>query len=335
MADTAITVGAHWHNIAQRAYPKPAVSVEHVYLAESDTWPRYMDRCVVLLDNGWRVVLKVKWRRGQDTPPGVLDGVDYLAALAHLLDEWAVVLDNPRAILTMGNEPNWSELGGSEPVPPATVADLFNGPEWPGSFVNTVRHFCPDAKVWVPPVGPFAPYCPPHLLPTAGAIESSPWSAYAHDLYWRVNANPLRPDGGLVHTYGRTGVDGKANRRAKEPWTDVRDSHGWRWGSNVVDTWMECLDKALRKGHGIPWGIAETNTFTDAHSSQSYPPGWLPQLVDRLGTMTHPPEFVAWFVDQDLDGGWADESLTAGKGTIGKLAAANRDFEALTDSTLA
>ena len=27
-----ITVGAHWHNIAQRTYPEPAVSVEHVYI---------------------------------------------------------------------------------------------------------------------------------------------------------------------------------------------------------------------------------------------------------------------------------------------------------------
>ena len=48
-----------------------------------------MDRCDVLLENGWRVVLKVKWRRGQDTPPTLLDGADYLAGLAHLLDEWA------------------------------------------------------------------------------------------------------------------------------------------------------------------------------------------------------------------------------------------------------
>ena len=35
----SITVGAHWHNIAQRTYPEPAVSVEHVYIAEPETWP--------------------------------------------------------------------------------------------------------------------------------------------------------------------------------------------------------------------------------------------------------------------------------------------------------
>ena len=95
-----------------------------------------MDRCDVLLDNGWRVVLKVKWRRGQDTPSGYLDGSDYLASLAHLLHGWAHVLDTPRTILTMGNEPNWQAPGGSVSVPPGIVAALFNGPGWPGSFMR-------------------------------------------------------------------------------------------------------------------------------------------------------------------------------------------------------
>ena len=128
-----ITVGAHWHNIAQRTYPEPAVSVEHVYIDDPSTWPEYMERCRVLLENGWRVVLKCKWRRGQDTPPTLLAGVHYLAGLADLLDKWADVLNSPRAILTMGNEPNWQEPGGALPVPPATVAALFNGPAGRGA----------------------------------------------------------------------------------------------------------------------------------------------------------------------------------------------------------
>ena len=330
-----ITVGAHWHNIAQRTYPEPAVSVEHVYIAEPEDWPQYMERCRVLLENGWRVVLKVKWHPRQDTPPKLLDGTDYLSGLAHLLSVWHSVLNSPRTILTMGNEANWQAPGGSQPVPPATVAALFNGPGWPGSFIETVKHFCGEAQVWVPPVGPFAPYCPPHLLPTAGAIESSPWSAYAHDLYWRLFTSQCiePPDGVLVHAYGRTGVDGSFNGDGMEPLMNVRDDHGWRWGSNVVETWLECLELVTGVGHELPWGIAETNTFTDAPSSRSYPVGWLPRFVEVLSAEANPPEFVAWFVDQDLSGGnWADESLSDG---VGRMADAERDFEALTGSTLA
>ena len=269
------------------------------------------------------MVLKIKWRRGQDTPVTLLAGADYLAGLAHLLYEWDEVLDTPCTILTMGNEPNWQAPGGSVSVPPAIVAALFNGPGWPGGFVETVKHFCHGAQVWVPPVGPFAPYKPPRVnaKPTC---ESSPWARYAWQLYAAINAGDSRqrPDGILLHAYGRTGVDGSFNGDGMEPSTNVRDDHGWRWGSNVVDTWLECLDGAIGAGHAMPWGIAETNTFTDAPSSRSYPVGWLPQFVTVLEALPHPPEFVAWFVDEDLSGGnWADESLSDG---VGRMANAER-----------
>ena len=188
--------------------------------------------------------------------------------------------------------------------------------------------------MWVPPVGPFAPYKPPRVnaKPTC---ESSPWARYAWQLYAAINAGDSRqrPDGILLHAYGRTGVDGSFNGDGMEPSTNVRDDHGWRWGSNVVDTWLECLDGAIGAGHAMPWGIAETNTFTDAPSSRSYPVGWLPQFVTVLEGKPHPPEFVAWFVDEDLSGGnWAGESLSDG---VGRMANAERDFETLTGSTLA
>ena len=212
-------------------------------------------------------------------------------------------------------------------MPPATVAALFNGPGWPGSFIETVKHFCGEAQCWVPPVGPFAPYAPKHLPPMPDAVEASPWARYAWQLYTAIDAGDhwQRPDGVLVHAYGRTGVDGTFNGDGMEPSTNVRDDHGWRWGSNVVDTWLECLDLATGVGHALPWGIAETNTFTDAPSSRSYPVGWLPRFVEVLSGKPHPPEFVAWFVDQDLSGGdWAGESLSDG---VGRMANAERDFE--------
>ena len=86
-----------------------------------------------------------------------------------------------------------------------------------------------------------------------------------------------RPDGVLVHAYGRTGVDGTFNGDGMEPLMNVRDDHGWRWGSNVVETWLECLELVLGFGHEFPWGIAETNTFWAREC-----PGLIPAEVSAI-----------------------------------------------------
>lgn len=324
-------LGVHFWNPARSpGYPVPSQFVEHVYThphGEHDThhWRHEAARCSILRDAGHRVLLKVKYRVGIDQP-GTEEELDaYLQAFKDLAPLFGGIG------VTFGNEPNWRRSEAIDPsVNPAWMARAFNGYGTdsgnPWNALQVWRtHAGGKCRYYLTPTGPFAPRQADN--PT-DKVEASPWAQYSAE-FWRYcreaarGAWSRRFQGVAIHAYARVGADGQVNGGKLEPWQDIRDGHGWRWGSNVLDTWHETL--RLTGLGRKPVVIAEYNGRTDGRSSENYPNGLLPNaFAYACAVFGKRLEGLAWFVDLNGDGYWREEALAD---RVGRMAEADNDFK--------
>ena len=323
-------LGVHfWDPARTPGYPVPTLFVEHVYThphGDHDPahWNAMAGRCTALRDAGHTVLLKVKYRVGIDQPRNDDELNEYLHGLEALAPQFGGIG------VTFGNEPNWKRNVDDDPsVSPAWMARVFNGYGTdPGSPWNALQvwrtHAGGRCRYYLTPTGPYAPRSAD--VATEG-VERSPWAQWTAE-FWRYSREAARVpwsrrfDGVVLHAYARVGPDGRANGGKLEPWRDVRESHGWRWGTNVLQTWQEALRVA---GLGRkPVVIGEYNARTDGPSSQTYPAGLLSNAFAYACSVFGPRmEGLAWFVDANGDGYWREEALADG---VGAVAEADTDF---------
>ena len=223
------------------------------------------------------VVLRVDWGRAAHSFPLApdlaewRDGFEQFGALDHL---------GSRLVMQVGNEP---QLEGAESVQQVVEA-------W-WTAAEEIRHSLPQARIGSVPVATFNP---DRIGVTAGlSREGSPWADLDYELRRRLFFRPdLHPDVDLLHVYG----DG-----ANAVTTDINslDSHDWRFGINVAETWEE-----NREELGVwttPVIITEFNTAARGVSPphrplDNYQAGWLRDAMLYLQGALPSATDICWFV---------------------------------------
>ena len=223
------------------------------------------------------VVLRVDWGRAAHSFPLApdlaewRDGFEQFGALDHL---------GSRLVMQVGNEP---QLEGAESVQQVVEA-------W-WTAAEEIRHSLPQARIGSVPVATFNP---DRLGAAEGvSLEGSPWSDLDYELRGRLFDRPdLHPDVDLLHVYG----DG-----ANAVTTDINslDSHDWRFGINVAETWEE-----NREELGVwttPVIITEFNTAARGVSPphrplDNYQAGWLRDSMLYLQGALPQATDICWFV---------------------------------------
>jgi hypothetical protein len=197
--------------------------------------------------------------------------------------------------------------------------------------LQTIRAHHAAAKVLITAVGPWsgdANGSPAFTL-------DCPWLNYLNEMCHLIG--PAMVDRGLgsvdgcaIHTYGRIGSPGVPNWGKDEPHTNVQAPNsppGAWWGFTTYKNWLDVIDSHDLGGiAGSPIWITETNTFTHAPSSQSYPSGWYLEALKEIYDANANWErimSVCWFVDRDYGGHWPLEALT---NPVGKCEDTNDDF---------
>jgi hypothetical protein len=250
---------------------------------------------------------------------------DYVQAVQEAVADY-----HPRWLIA-GNETNLHSETDDEEMQAWWVARVVFGhgtdPNDTGNVFQFARTADPDVMVLAPAVGPYSP-------DTAGDTNGceipdgrgilAPWESYMYDLARSSYNNEWHvPEIGdvkfAIHTYGRTGGDGRANGGPEEPWNDVREgTYGAQFGSRwLQDALFYCRQGLLNSAYGVdyyPGGIliSEANTLTDAMPCDSYPNGWWQNLIRYVNQFPNVMGLAA-FVDQDLGGMWSDTAMSIPK----------------------
>lgn len=313
-----VNVGVNHYDPDNRKYPVPTTFIQPIYThpswAGGNTHPEYWQQEIdgkikPLREAGHYVVLKIKYTQNQDAPHGEdqLEGYCYgISVLARMLGGGIG--------LCFGNEPNFDVEA-----------------EWAAHITHSGYMAVPYDIAWMFDywLTPAAPWHPKYGSMHVEGIEPSPWARYQYTYWKKLEEYRRLWTGVLIHTYADCGADGNLNGGAQEPFADPRESHGWRWGTNTLDTWRECLEQTdLRE---LPVIVAEYNSRTHgAVSSNSYPQGLLQNAVQRFEyTFGDRAKALCWFLDHhyDVPGSiWEDEALKFGKG---RMALARADIESM------
>ncbi len=321
-------VGVHFGDPHRKGgYPVPTAFTEHVYthpfnVADEGSrerqerhWQEVGEWCEILTAAGHLVLLKIKYHHHCDQPCDKSQINEYVRALEDMAPYF-----NSAVRVCFGNEPNWFSLDGYDPsISPCLTSEVMRE----GIKAWQKKHS--RAQCYITPIAPYAAREGRRVAPDFDTgIENSPWARYATELYNTLERNGAETHGVVLHAYGRVGPRGRANGGHLEPWLGAHNDQGQRWGTNVLQTWRECLDAT---GLGaLPVWIAEINTRTDGQSCHSYPRGYMQQAYAyACSVFPNDLEALCWFVDQD-PGGWSDEALSAGQGC---LRDANRDLKRL------
>ena len=307
-------LGVHFGNEA-REYHVPSLVVEHVYCFNAQDrkqqyghWDHIAGRVRRFQEKGHTVFLKVKYIPNQDQPLNASEVEMYLNDIKRMAPHFKRSSSmHARLKVCFGNEPNWDELGKTTHSVEASemasiVVDAAN--VW-----NKYRG--DEVEFYITPVAPYAERDAAGST-TDNRLEDSPWARYAHDFYRAcLNYRSIHWQGVAIHAYSR--VAGlPMGHRAREPWMDVREDRGWRWGSTVVETFKLAYDIASTHLYNdrMPFLIVEYNCFMDGTSESNYPKGLLFQMWAYccmvLGVQF---EGLAWFID-DPRPGWEAESLS-------------------------
>lgn len=232
-------------------------------------------------------------------------------------------------MIQQGNEP---QLEGAPSA--AVLAREFNGwgtpPEDTRNFWMTAALHNPNAPRLPPAIAPFNPIGPQE--PNPAGIEDSPWARLAYrarSLMVEVGQERDRlPHAWSEHVYG----DPAASGGSLEPWADPVDSHGYRWQSNVADTWHE-VNRAVELRYGIdPMDVWVTEYNTAARGVEgayapenSYTGGWMLNAIARMAVSLPTLRGAGWFVgdSQAHNNSWATFALHERRGN---LARAEDDF---------
>jgi len=275
------------------------------------------------------VLVRVDYSPSLSVPPDDTSRTDYMLFLAQVCQDarynqnaWGYII---------GNEPNWTADNTPSPINPAWYARVYNGYNAPvgdtGNAYQFIKTYQPNALVLVAPVAPWFPYSNSSDTYTL----NEPWLNYFNEMcrnvYSGAEAKSESVDGFAIHTYGRTGTDGTANGGASEPHTDVQvpggPSGAW-FGFTTYKNWRDIIDQFNTT---VPMWITETNTRTDAPSSNSYPSGWYLQALSEIASNGARFRSLCWFPDENYpnsQGIWSQDCLT---NPTGKCAQANSDFD--------
>lgn len=302
-------------------YPPGTLFVEPIYTHPRvgpplNHWNEVASRVEGLKYQGHRLLLRIHFTEDQDHPhDGDLGGKsEYLRSIEII----ARMLPFHNSIITFGNEPN---LPGPQYVPNKWWAEICNGygklDSDPFNAMQIWRTYDNTAQFYVTA---FAPYSPNDGDTTLymGEAERSPWArSFMTFLDYSASDNWARQyDGYVLHAYGRVGT-GDVNEGAFEPWVDVRSEQGWRFGTNVLETWREVISNHMDFQVDQPAIVGEFNTSADGphRSNVSYRQGALQNAL--LYTARAYPEVTdfCWFVDRD-PGGWEGESLSKQSGQM-------------------
>ena len=136
------------------------------------------------------------------------------------------------------------------------------------------------------------------------AGESSPWARYARQLYTAIDAGDT-----LAKTRRRsrstpTGALASMARSTATAWNRRRTCATITAGAgaaNVVETWLECLDLATWRRPTRCHGALPRRTPSPTRRARAAIPWDGCRGSSRcFDALPHPPEFVAWFVDEDV-----------------------------------
>ena len=291
-------------DVAYCASPSPGFDV-------TSSLKRLDEDCNLLWENGVfsRPYLRLDWAPDITLYRGVGWGAPdrlYNREAQGVMEWWTAA---PRAQLTIivGNEPNMTNIN------PADVASAVKD-------IVAIRDILGyDVRVFAPAIAPWNP----NNVPDPADFYPSPrgasteWENQQYGLARRLADVNL--DGYAIHAYGR-------------PWHIFDREEPFRYtlfdqrGASNGFLWLQNAKDAIRKGdpRELALAITETNTFTDRHTSESYPGGWLQNAAvqaERFGA-----ESLSVFVGEPHGEGWAQEST---KLRIGQCAVEDDDFNSL------
>ena len=255
---------------------------------------------------GSPILFRIDYAPGQTCPQGDAQLDVFLDAVnAAFYPDFAGQVQNGEIIMSAFNEPN---NPGEGSFPPGMVARAFNGrqdvPE--GSFCSKVRADRNGGAKCL--IAAPAPNCYGSdvavIPPVPDGLEPSPWNQWAWEFWTRIKTNaagdanwPSQFDIILLHAYTRYNMipEGWPDLN-QEPFANVRDSHGWRFGSNVTATWYETLLE-LKLDHLDIWISEYTSHIDDSWPSENYVAGTFPNFRDQaLMTFGARLKAILWFV---------------------------------------
>ncbi len=271
------------------------------------------------------IILRIDYKPGIAVPRNDAERDEYYPRLAEVMA--APEFDG--IMIQQGNEP---QLEG-EPSAEA-LAREFNGwgtpPEDTRNFWMTAAINNPNAPRLPPAIAPFNPLGPDGPVPDG--MEDSPWARLAYRakaMMVEVGRERDRmPHAWSEHVYG----DPTAGGGRMEPWDEPLDSHGYRWQTNVADTWRE-VNLAIEARYGIdPMDVWVTEYNTAARGldpafapENSYAQGWMLNAVARMVASLPTLRGACWFVGdaEAHNNSWTTFALHE---RTGRLAAAEDDF---------
>ncbi|MDP6507873.1 MAG: hypothetical protein QF719_04520 [Chloroflexota bacterium] len=277
------------------------------------------------------IILRIDYRPAIAIPRNDAERDEYYPRLAEIMGapEFAGIM------IQQGNEP---QLEGSPT--PEVLAREFNGwgtpPEDTRNFWMTAAIHNPNAPRLPPALAAFNPIGPDE--PNPAGLEDSPWARLAYrtkSLIVGVGRERDRlPHAWSEHVYG----DPVASGGPLEPWDEPVDSHGYRWQTNVADTWHQ-VNRAVELENGIaPMDVWVTEYNTAARGVEganapeaSYTGGWMFNAIARMAVSLPTLRGACWFVGdaEAHNNSWATFALHERRG---QLANAEDDFYDLLDA---
>ena len=329
MDQPKIRIGQHnWEDRTGHSPGTPFMEVAYAFDATDGLdFFESGQRVKMLADNGHRPLLRLDFKPGQTCPGDEQELVDFLGMIDALFAQ-IPALDG--IDITAFNEPNFDKEGAFNA---AWVARCFNGydtqePPYEAHFVSKIHGRGPACRIWAPAGLAFGS----HVDGSSGGPpggESSIWSRWYYDFLVRTKEAfdeswSRQFYGFLLHAYARPEFVGDPDDRHHEPWHDIRSADGARFGTNVVDTWEECLQASGFGGHPV-W-ISEYNSGANTASRANYAEGLLLHARDRMiATFGDRLEALTWFVGRH-DGVWQKSSLEDPQGA---MVDADADYRAI------
>lgn len=231
---------------------------------------------------------------------------DYNRNVEHVMRWWNGA---PRANLTIicGNEPNLGQV-----VQPAECTQVVQD-------IVTLRNVLGyPTRIFAPAIAPWSssnPTSPEDMWGTHPRGLSTEWENFQWGMARRLG---YTPDGYALHAYGRPlHIFDKDEAHRLTPFDPRGASNGFLWYKDAV--------KATEYGANaanLVFAVTEYNTFTDRHTSESYPYGHFTEA--RLELEKDPRiESLCIFVGEPHGEEWAQEST---KLRIGQCAALDDDL---------
>lgn len=338
-------VGAQWYNLTDTRGTSGGWDVELLYATGIDQAGDPNGSAAVgaraataKADRGLRVLVRVDYAQGQSVPPPTTNDAartEYVLFLQSICQDpayhenvFGYIIGNEFNLRAENQQLNWPNGQRLTPDWYARICIGYDAdPGDTGNAYSSIKTFQPDALVLVGPVAPWTD--------ESGAdgedqwSTDEPWLNYFHAVCRRIASVGTSinrwPDGFAIHAYGRLAPARSAAFNRDEPHRDVTfGSRGAQGGFRVYQDWSAIID-GTGFDPSLPIFVTETNTFTDAHSSESYPVGWYLEALQELKTAGPRFRALCWFVDNDPSGGWEAERLTNPQGNCIQ---ANADFDA-------